>query len=705
MGLLVRILGICFLFPCLLSASIAGAEETRSKPLASLQSYTGIWDMPNARILPDWNVRAKYGRAEPYRYYGVALGLFDRLEFHGQYTEVSSVIAFPGYDYGYYKDRSAGVRFVVKKEDEFWPQVALGVYDPFGTGLFPSRYLVFSKMLGNMDLTLGLGQFLLGGEPLEDIASESSGESFDTSFLFSDLFRQTRVFGGVEYHVSPKLTLSAEYSSLMYEGMFGEPEARWPVNLGFKYQPLKHITLQGGYMRGEEWMLGLSADVPLEPEGLLPWKKEASYVSNEKQRWQAYEADNLQLAELLAKELKNDGFYGVEVSVNDKEVWVEFINTKYLSHSKSMGRVAQILDELAPERIQTFYLNLYYNGQVVLCLKTGRAELRAFMETRLDKEGFFQFAALSLYNSEQQAQFFANSEKMETYSTRDIRFDFDVNLKVKTFLNNKAGFFKHKVYLRPRMYLYPWENAAFAAEIEFTLFNQYDEVIFSPLEPEPTRTDLVTYEQESSPRISMLAYDQHVNLPYNILGRFSVGLFESPYAGIGAEVFRFFAKGRWGVGLETEFVRKRDPEDNFKLSDTITKTFETYFINLYGQVWPSQGVDALLKIGQFLGEDVGFSLELRRSFKYFTIGAWYTKTDTDVFTNEKNREASEKGVYITVPFAIFADHDRRGTLHYEMSSFTRDAGQTVQQPSLLYPMDPYQSVLHTESTLEDMRWK
>ena len=706
MGLMVRILGIFILLFCLTSASLPRAEDSRSRPLASLQSYTGIWDMPNARILPDWNMRIKYGKAEPYRYYGGALGLFDRLEFHGQYTEVSTVIAFPDYDYGYHKDRSLGVRLVLKKEDEFWPQIALGAYDPIGNALFPSRYLVFSKMFGNLDVTLGLGQGLLGGESLEDITREGNGESFDTTFIFSDPFRQTRVFGGLEYHINPKLTLSTEYSSLKYEGMFGEPkEARWPINLGIKYQALKHISLQGGYMRGREWMLGLSADFPLEPEGFLPWKKEPSYNSNEKQRWQAYEADNLQLAALLAKELQKDGFYGIEVSANDKEVWVEFINTKYLSHSKSMGRVAQILNELAPERIQTFYLNLYYNGQAILCLKAGRPELQAFMETRMDKEGFFQFAALSLYNSQQKAQFFANSEKMETYSTKDIRFDFDINLKVKTFLNNRAGFFKHKVYLRPRIFVYPWKNAAFAGEIEFTLFNQYDEVIFSPLEPEPIRSDIVLYEQESSPRISMLAYDQHVNLPYNILGRLSIGLFETAYAGIGAEIFRFFNKGRWGLGLEAEFVRKRDPEDNFKLSDTITKTYETYYVNLYGQIWPSQGVDAGLKIGQFLGEDVGFSLELRRSFKYFTIGAWYTKTDTDHFISEENQGASEKGVFIIVPFAIFTDHDRRGSLNYEMSSFTRDAGQTVRQPSVLYPMNPYQSVLHTEATLEDMRWK
>jgi len=703
MWLMVRFWSIFILFSCLSCASGLGAENTFSKPLASLQSYTGIWDMPNARVLPDWNIRLKYGKAEPYRYYGGALGLFDRLEFHGQFTEVSTIIAFPGYDYGYVKDRNAGIRLVIKKENNVWPQIAIGAYDPIGTSKFPFRYIVFSKMIGKVDLTLGLGQGLLGGESLEDITRETKGESFDTTFLFSGLNRPTKVFGGFEYHYNSKLTLSAEYSSFMYEGMYGKPEkARWPINFGVKYEPIKHISLQGGYTRGYEWMLGLSLDLPLEPEAMLPWKKEPAYSSTEKLRWQAHEADNRELALLLAKELQADGFNGVDVSVNDSEVWVEYINSKYLSHSKSMGRVARILDELAPLRIQTFYLNLFYNGQVIQCFKTGRPELRAYMETKMATEDFFEFADLSLYNSRQQALFFADNEKIETYRVKEVWFDYDINLKMKTFLNNRAGFFKHQLYLRPRIFIYPWEKAAIAGEIQFVIYNDFDEVIFPPLEPEPPRTDLLLYEQES-PRISMLAYDQRLNLPLNILGRLSVGYFESAYAGFGAEIFRLFNKGRWGMGLEAEFVRKRDPEDNFKLSDTITKTFDTYYLNLYGQIWPSQGVDAGLKIGQFLGDDVGFSLELRRSFKYFTLGAWYTKTDTDHFTNEKNRAASEKGVFITFPLSLFSDHDRRGSLDYAVSSFTRDQGQIVRQPGVLYPLNPYQSVLHTESTIEDMR--
>ncbi|MFZ5769821.1 MAG: YjbH domain-containing protein, partial [Thermodesulfobacteriota bacterium] len=245
--------------------------------------------------------------------------------------------------------------------------------------------------------------------------------------------------------------------------------------------------------------------------------------------------------------------------------------------------------------------------------------------------------------------------------------------------------------------------ASITSELELTLYNEWGELDFPPLEPEPARTDIALYEQDSSPRLSQLAINQFAELPFDILGRLSVGMFESAYAGVGGELFRFFDEGRFGIGLEAEGVRKRDPEDNFDLDNDITRTYDTYFVNLYAQLWPEQGLDAGLKIGRFLAGDFGYRLELRRSFRYFTIGAWYTDTDTSDFTSEQNRGNNEKGVFIRVPLSIFADREIRGTLLYSFSSFLRDPGQSVRQPAYLYPMDPYGSVDNTRRTLEMMR--
>jgi hypothetical protein len=338
-------------------------------------------------------------------------------------------------------------------------------------------------------------------------------------------------------------------------------------------------------------------------------------------------------------------------------------------------------------------------------LKANRNDLRAFQDSKIDKQGLLSFADLQQYGSVHAQEFFQDSKSSEVQQGEYSKFDFEINPRIKTFLNNKNGFFKHKVMLQPRLNVYPWDNTSITTELELTLYNEWDDLDFPPLEPEPTRTDIVRYEENSSPRVSQLAINQFVQLPNDILGRLSVGLFESEYAGVGGELFRFFDEGRFGIGLEAESVRKRDPDNNFKLDDDITKTYDSYYVNLYAQLWPAQGLDAGLKIGRFLGGDKGYRLELRRSFHYFTIGAWYTDTDTSNFTSEKNRGNNEKGVFIRVPLSIFADREIRGTLLYSFSSFLRDPGQSVRQPAYLYPMDPYNSVDNTKRTLEKMRRK
>ncbi len=695
----------------LLAGQTLPAAEIGDPPppaLAGLQAATGLWDMPTARVLPDWSVRIKYGRAEPYRYYGVALGLFDILEIHGQFTEISTLIAFPGYDYGYYKDRSAGARLVLWKERTWFPQVAVGAYDPIGTLLFPSRYLVASKHWRNFDLTLGLGQGILGGQGYREIQAERENadtpEAFDTTFLRSSPLRPTRVFGGVEYHHSPKLTLTAEYSSLRYESLFGAPEkADSPINIGFKYRPWPHLTLQGGWMRGQEVAIGLSADMPLSPEGLLVWKKEEPYRADEQTRWQAVEADDRKLAELVGENVKADGFSQVAVSVRDDALWLEAANTRYLSDAKAMGRLATIADEICPPTITTFYINLTRRGQISQSLKTSRENLRAFLDSRLDKQGFLTFAELEPYGTLHYQEFFEKPGTPRPWRPRKNWFSFELNPRVRTFLNNRRGFFKFKALLEPRLKIHPWRDATIHVGIEIPFYNEWDTVDYGTNEPQPTRTDLLDFERHSFTRLSVLALEQYVELPGNVLGRCAAGYFENAYAGVGGELFRFFQEGRFGIGVESEIVRKRDPENDFRLHPRITKTYATSFLNLYAQLWPDLGLEGGLKIGRFLGGDTGVRLELRRSYRYFTIGGWYTATDTDVFSDPKNRGVAEKGVYIRIPLSLFVDRDIRGHLRYEFTSFTRDQGALVSQPSMLYPMDLFGSVDHTRRHLEDMR--
>jgi hypothetical protein len=686
----------------------ASAWESNAQALGSLQSYTGILQMPTARVKKDWTVRLKTGYADPWSYYGGALGLFDRFEFHGQFTRTNTIQAFPGYDYGDTKDRSAGMRAVMIQENKFSPQISAGFYDALGTGIYPSRYIVASKMLGNFDVTLGLGQGILAGE------FRTGGLDSAEAFLTSDPFRTTKVFGGIEWYLTPDLTLSAEYSSIDRANMYGyrdntgtvlkDDDSSIPVNVGIKYKLTDNIHATAAYLRGDTIAGSIDFEFPLKPEGALAWEKTKPYTAGEKIKWDAHESDNKTLSSIIAEEIKDQGFRDVSAACGTDSVWIEFTNTLHLSDARAFGQIGSICDTILPERITQFYLNIKDKNTVIQSLKTTRGAFRSFMDSSLDKEGFLAFSKFNLYKAENWGDFNQDSTASDLYDVDESNFSFKLDPKIRTFLNNKSGFFKHKGVLQANAGYKLWNGAKVLGELEWTIFNQYDELIYDALETEnAVRTDLLDYEAESSLRMSMLALEQKLNLPMSIQGRFALGYFESAYAGAGAEVFRYFNNGLWGAGFETQFVRKRDPKNNFLLRDNPDKLYNTAFFNLYSQILPSQGIEAGLKIGQFLAGDVGFRIDLRRSFKYFTLGAWYTKTDTDMFVSPKNKGADQKGVYIRFPFALFSPKDIPGHLRYTMSSFTRDPGSLVRQPGSLYPMDPWSTPDHTKRTLNDMR--
>lgn len=686
----------------------AQAWESNGQALGSLQSYTGILQMPTARVKPDWSLRLKAGSADPWSYYGGAIGIFDIFEFHGQFTRTDTITAFPGYSYGATKDRSAGMRAVLLKENEFFPQISAGFYDAIGNGFLSSRYLVASKMIGNFDVTIGLGQGILAGE------YTASGADTGETFLTSDPFRTTKLFGGIEWHLSPDLTLSAEYSSIDRANMYGyrdgsgkilkDDDSSIPVNIGIKYKVTDNIHATAAFLRGDTIAGSIDFEFPFKAEGMLAWERTKPFFPGEKLKWDAHASDNAKLSAIIAEQVNAQGFVNVSASCNDDSVWIEYENNLHLSSARSLAHVATICDQVMPRRITKFYLNIKEGITVIQSLKTSRSAFKSFMESNLDKEGFLTFSDLNLYKDKNWKVFQQESPPSKMAYEPDDRFSFSIDPKIRTFLNNKTGFFKHKGLLRAKAAYRPWYGANILGELEYTLFNQYDDVDFFAQEKEnAVRTDLLDYEAESKTRISMLALEQKINLPLSVQGRFAAGIFESAYAGFGAEVFRYFNDGLWGAGFKSELVRKRDPENNFKLRDDPDKWYSTAFFNLYAQIFPSQGIEAGLTLGRFLAGDPGFQIDLRRSFKYFTIGAWYTRTDTDIFTSPKNRGADQKGVYISFPFSIFQSNDKPGHLSYAITSFTNDTGAMVRQPGALYPMNPWSTPNHTKRTLNDIR--
>lgn len=672
---------------CLLLFALhpALASEGSTNSLPGYAGYSGLWDMPNARVLPDWKMRLGYSLSYPYYYFHTTVGLFDRLEVNGRVTGIRGVPALEE-DYGDYKDKSLDIKLVLLKESGRLPALALGANDIHGTGLFSARYIALSKRIGAVDITWGLVQGMLGGksasERLEEIPEGSDDPGF--AYLFS---RDTDFVGywGIEWNLNERLSLAVEYSPIDWEEVNGGNEAESNITFGLKYTLWEHLHLSLSYARGEELSGGVVVEFPLEPEGLLTWKREPKPIRQEKLLLQAAEADDGELARLLVSVLEKDGFIKAGVMASTPRLWVEIENTKYNSSGLAFRRLFEIVDEIAPERFTRLYFALIRDGVFQTGLAVSRGGMRHYVKSKIDTVGFLEFAELTHEREELWSGFNPEGATIMPARSRPKGWSLTLEPRLDSFVNDPSGFFKTAFSLDLAGTVKPWPGGMWAARFSVPLYNDVS-TSNEVEEPEPASTDIVDYLGRKSPHLTAYGYDHIFELPSAVRARLGVGAFEAAFAGFGAEVFRYFGDGRFGLGLQGERVWKRDVDNDFRLDEDNETPYYTYFLNLYGQPFGRSGVEVGLRLGRFLGGDDGARFEICRTFKHFTIGAWYSSTDTSGFESSYNRGYHDKGVFISFPFSSFRDGPVRGRYHYSIAPWTRDPGQMVSQFRMLYPL-------------------
>lgn len=258
----------------LLSAQIAQAATGESQ---SDFGGVGLMQTPTARFAPKGELSFTYSRTQPYKRFSVNATPFDWMELGFRYVSVETVSygdAAPDRDY---LDKSFDTKFRLAEEGRYQPEVAVGLRDLGGTGLFSSEYLVASKRYGDLDFTLGLGWGYLGtrgdfSNPLSVIRSSLETRSDTTSddggdFSLGSMFSGSPAFfGGIEYQTGwDPLTLMLEYEGNDYsdEPLTVEIDQDSPFNVGATVKVNDNLSLHGGWERGNTAMLGLSLSTNL----------------------------------------------------------------------------------------------------------------------------------------------------------------------------------------------------------------------------------------------------------------------------------------------------------------------------------------------------------------------------------------------------------------------------------------------------------
>ena len=642
------ILILSLLLICLLCAEVAAADKPYD--MSANWGGTGLMEIPTARILPDGAMRLGFANADPYRWYSFGFGAFPGLEFTARYTDVTNLPSGLGSDFGSYKDKAFDLKYQLLPESKHVPAIAIGLNDFQGTRLFESQYLVISRQLYPLDITLGVGRKRLKGQL-------SIGDEIG-------------FWGGVEWAITDRLHLLLEYNPIDYEKdplpIKGVPEGSdFPLNVGLRYRTWFGCDLGLSYQRGDT--LGFSVHLQFGlGRPILPPKPDPPSWRFAGCLAPATEA-RIETVQRLTSDVKKAGLDNVSVTLSDSEVIVEFENNRYPSDSQAAGRVMRLM--LAHSQHHDIQLTIVMkrSGLKILRISVGSEDLRRYLVGQLAPDQFAQ--SLSIVNADPSA----TAQAMDTaINHREKRqaLDYGVDPVLESFFNDPSGVYQARLTLRPYGTAHVWPGAAIHGSFDIPLFSDIESSNVPP--PEAVRSDFWKY-LGSETAVNRLVFDQLIKLGPPVFARISAGYLERMYAGVGGEVLAFLDQGRWALGLEGDWVRKRDPDDSWTLTDQVEYTL---LGNVYYRYLPLD-ITLKMQVGRFLAGDQGVRFEYRRRFDTGAqIGFWYSITDTDDLTGF-NKGYNDQGIFLKLPFTMFTDRPTRRTIHYQISPWTRDVGVTI----------------------------
>ena len=238
-----------------------GANDPDEIPSPSNYSGAGLLDMHTARFFPDGYLVLSTSFTQPDDRYAITFQALPWAELTFRYSITRAI-----FDTGVpVHDRSFDAKFRLSRETEYVPEIALGLQDFLGTGVYSAEYVAGSKRWGPFDVTLGLGWGRLGSRGTFGNPFRLFGESFSTRNtstgsgglpLLKSYFRGPDVglFGGVEYQTPIEhLRLKIEYSSDAYarERTESGRDFGFPLNFGISYRPFEWLDVGLSLMHGD----------------------------------------------------------------------------------------------------------------------------------------------------------------------------------------------------------------------------------------------------------------------------------------------------------------------------------------------------------------------------------------------------------------------------------------------------------------------
>ena len=663
--------------------AIAATSGVLAQDAPSLGFYgtTGLIDMPTGESQPDGMINGSSAHFGPISRNTLTFQITPRLSGSFRYQAVRDFNRVRPSAYDTYFDRNFDLRYQVLRESQYVPALAVGLQDFIGTGLFSAEYIVATKNLTpDLKVTAGLGWGRLGsygsiGSVFGDRPPIDIGRGGKPNV--DQWFKGPAApFGGVEYQINDNWTLKAEYSSDAY---VVESETRQtfdrksPFNFGVEYSRDGSFQVGAYYLYGSE--IGMAAHFFINPKqrptgsiagGAPDHIEPRPSRSVDPDAWSPEWVTQAGIGPILMtninKRLEKDGIVVEGISYTGSTATVLMRNDDNDSEAQAIGRVARAMTHVMPASVEVFEIVPVVEGMAASKATIRRSDLEQLDYVAGATEAMRERTSLTDVGPN-----FAGMVRNEDLYPK---FTWGINPYVRTRLFNPDEPVRGELGLR--------FSAAYDVAPGFTIAGSVTKSIAGNLgegEQAATglprvRTDGLRYDRQGDPALETLTLAYYRQLSPNLYGRVTVGYLERMFGGVSTEVLWKKVDSPLALGVEVNYVKKRDFDLGlgFRDYDVLTGHVSAYYT--FG---PEDNYEAQLDVGRYLAGDYGATLSLDRTFENgWKVGAFATITDVPA---EAFGEGSfDKGIKLEIPANWFLGTPSRKTTEAILRPLTKDGG-------------------------------
>ena len=678
---------------CFLASALPASAE--SKYSYSLYGTPGLIDMPTAQSAKDAELSVTVSRFEGQARTTLNFQVTPRLSASFRYATIDNYTP-TGESIS---DRSFDFRYRLLDEGRYRPAVAIGLRDFMGTGPYSGEYVVATKTIGDrLSVTGGLGWGRLGSYNGFSNPLAVFGDSFDTRSGFSTLggepnykswFRgDAALFAGVSWAAGDRLAFKAEYSSDGYAhestvGLVSDRLThRTPLNFGVNYQIRPNMNLSASYLYGSVLAVGLNVTLNprhksmgsgLDPTPIPVKSRPARHISPKDwgTGWVGDSQREDAIRTTLTKILAAEGIDLIALELTGNTARVQIHNKRYDATPQAIGRTARVLTQILPASVEVFRIEPVIKGMTPNSVTLRRTGIESLEHT---SDG----GQITYSRAEIDTVLPSNRMEPQTGLYPDLSWGLSP-FSERIFSDPGSPLRAHLgVELSGRYEISP--SLSISGVIQQPLIGDLGTDSVSDSVIQHVRSDENIYANADGPLIKRLTLDHYFRPTSNLYGRISAGYLERMYGGISGELLWKPVDSRFGLGLEMNYAKQRDFDQQFGFQDYSVTTGHVSAYYEFGN-----GFHGQVDVGKYLAGDLGVTVALDREFKNgWKVGAFATLTDVPF--SDFGKGSFDKGIRFTIPLSWSSGRPTQRVTNTVIRPSTRDGGARLGIEGRLYDL-------------------